>query len=192
MKKLLLINGHPDSQSYCAALAKAYYEGAKESGAEIEQLNLTELNFNPILIHGYRVPMELEPDLAAAQEKIRAADHLILVYPTWWGTAPALLKGFFDRLLLPGYAFKYYKGKAMPEQRLKGKSARLIVTMNTPPLIYKLLFKSRGIKLVKDMTLGFCGIKPIKVTTLGPIRDSTDETRAKWLEKTKALGREGK
>lgn len=189
MKNILIINAHPDRESFGAALAASYTAGALESGVEVEQVNLIDLNFNPILLYGYRVPMPLEDDLVAVQEKIKKADHLVLVYPTWWGTAPALLKGFFDRILLPGFAFKYHKGSMLPEQLLKGKSARLIVTMNTPPLLYKLIYKDRGIKLVKDMTLGFCGIKPIKVTKLGPIKDSNDSKRAEWLEQIKALGR---
>lgn len=189
MKKVLLINGHPDRESFGAALANSYTAGASEKGVDIEQVNLIDLDFNPILLHGYRVPMPLEDDLVAVQDKIKQADHLVLVYPTWWGTAPALLKGFFDRILLPGFAFKYHKGRMLPEQLLKGKSARLIVTMNTPPLLYKLLYKNRGIKLVKDMTLGFCGIKPIKVTKIGPIRHSSDTRRAEWLEQVKELGR---
>ena len=107
MKKILIINGHPDKESFCFSLAVSYKKGADLAGADCELVNLIDLNFNPILTYGYRKISELEPDLLEMQQEILAADHLVFVYPNWWSTFPALLKGFIDRVFLPNFAFKY-------------------------------------------------------------------------------------
>ena len=106
MKRILFINGHPDGGSFNAALAEAYRKGAVETEAEVREIIVRELKFNPSLQYGYRKRTELEPDLLMAQECIRWAEHLVWIYPVWWGSLPALLKGFIDRVFLPGFAFK--------------------------------------------------------------------------------------
>jgi multimeric flavodoxin WrbA len=108
MKKILIINGHPDKESLCTEFAKSYKAGAEKSSADCTLINLIDLNFDPILYYGYRKRTELEPDLLKVQQDILNADHLVFVYPTWWGTYPALLKGFIDRVFLPKFAFEFY------------------------------------------------------------------------------------
>ena len=107
MKNILIINAHPDAESFGNAMADAYENGVKEMGARSQRLNLHELKFSMNLEHGYRKRTDLEPDLIKAQDAISFADHLVFIYPTWWGTFPAILKGFIDRVFLPGFAFKY-------------------------------------------------------------------------------------
>src|SRR5690606_6540435 len=97
---------HPDKESYCNALAQAYKEGASTSGAELKEIVVADLQFNLNLQFGYRKRTELEPDLLDSLEKIKWADHLVWVYPVWWASLPAILKGFIDRLFLPGFAFQ--------------------------------------------------------------------------------------
>ena len=145
MKKVLIINGHPDKKSLCFALAEQYKKGAQKSGASCKIIHLIDLKFNPISM-GYNVLLELEPDLLKTQQAILEADHLVMVYPNWWGTYPALLKGFIDRVFLPNFAFKYHKDSPMPEKLLKGKTARMIVTMDTPRWYYWLIMHSLIIK----------------------------------------------
>ncbi|MEL6536329.1 MAG: NAD(P)H-dependent oxidoreductase [Bacteroidota bacterium] len=132
MKKVLIINGHPNPESYNYALAEAYRKGALKAQVEIETLNLAELDFNPNLQYGYQKRTPWEPDLEAAVEKIKAADHLVWVFPMWWYGYPALMKGFVDRTFLPGVTFAYQEGKPLPKKLLKGKTARLIITADTP------------------------------------------------------------
>jgi len=132
MKKVLIINGHPDKESLCYSMAAIYQKGALSSGAESKLVNLIDLHFNPNLESGYRKQTELEPDLLAIQQDILDAQHVVFVYPNWWGTFPALLKGFIDRVFLPGFGFKYRENSPFWDKLLKGKSARLIVTMDTP------------------------------------------------------------
>lgn len=188
-KNVLIINGHPDSQSFNWALADAYKKGAESAGAHVEFLNLGELQFDPNLRFGYRERMELEPDLLMAQEKIKAADHLVWVFPTWWAAIPAILKGFIDRIFLPGFAFKYHPGKLLPEQLLKRKSARLITTIDAPTWYYRFVYGQPGVNMLKRATLGFSGVRPIRTTIFGPVKSSTPEIRTKWLAAVEKLGR---
>ena len=104
-KQVLIINGHPDQESFNSALAAAYQKGAEESAAVVSPLNIRELDFNPNLEFGYRKRLSLEPDLLSSIEKIKAADHLVWGFSMWWYGYPALMKGFIDRTSLPGIMF---------------------------------------------------------------------------------------
>ena len=132
MKQILIINGHPDKESFNYALSAAYIKGVNKTDAELTQINISDLDFNPNLRFGYRKRMELEPDLVDAIDKIKKADHIVWVFPIWWGGYPALMKGFIDRTFLPGITFQPIEGKPLPKKLLKGKSARLIITSDTP------------------------------------------------------------
>ena len=129
MKRTLIINGHPDKESFCFALAERYKKGADTAGAVCKLVHLIDLNFNPILTHGYRKISELEPDLVMMQQEILAVDHLVLVYPNWWATFPALLKGFLDRVFVPGFAFKYRENSPLWDKLLKGRTKTFFVGM---------------------------------------------------------------
>ncbi|HEY2494429.1 MAG TPA: NAD(P)H-dependent oxidoreductase [Paenibacillus sp.] len=190
-KNIAIIIGHPYPKSYCNALATAYTKGATASGANIRTIDLGRINFEPNLKYGYQKRTELESDLLAAQETIRWADHLVFVYPTWWGTMPAILKGFIDRVFLPGYAFKAKPNSVMIEKLLKGKTARLIVTMDSPPWYYRLALKRAGHHIMKRGILQSCGVNPVRITEIGTMKTSSVEVREKWLLKIEALGRKG-
>ncbi|TQR38813.1 NAD(P)H-dependent oxidoreductase [Brevibacillus brevis] len=185
---ILVIIGHPDPESYCSALAHAYMEGAKGKAAQIRTIDLSQIAFDPNLKYGYRKRTELEDDLKEAQDLIRWADHLVIVYPTWWGTMPAILKGFFDRVLLSGFAYKYREGSSLWDKLLTGKTAHLIVTMDFPSWYNRLIYWQAGHLVMKRNILKFCGIKPVKVTEISGVNASSDEKRKKWLEKVKQLG----
>ena len=189
MKDILLINGHPDKESYNYALAKSYAEGAIESGNKVTTLNLIDLKFNPNLEFGYRKRTELEPDLIHAQQLIKQADHIVWIYPVWWGSYPAVMKGFLDRVLLPGFAFKKREGSVWWDKFLTGKTSRIICTMDQPTWYYRLMNKAPSHHAMTKLTCHFIGIKPAKVTSIGPLRLSTDEFRAKWLQKIQNLGK---
>jgi putative NADPH-quinone reductase len=136
-KKILIVNGHPDKESFNYALTEAYKKGAQNSGAEIKEIRIRELNFNPNLEFGYRKRTELEPDLLEAQENLKWADHIVWVYPVWWGSVPAIMKGFLDRVLLPGFAFNKREGSVWWDKYFTGKTARLICTMDQPTWYYR-------------------------------------------------------
>lgn len=188
MKKILIINGHPNKDSFNFGIAKAYKDGALQSGAEVREIVIADLDFNPNLQFGYQKRMELEPDLINAWEKIQWADHLVWIHPVWWGGLPAITKGFIDRLFLPGFAFKYRENSVWWDKLLKGKTARIITTLDQPGWYYRLFFGKPSVNQLKKSTLEFCGIQPVKVTYVGVIKTSDEKQRQKWLEKIKLLG----
>lgn len=188
MKKILIINGHPNRESFNFGIAAAYKKGAEEAGAEVRSINIADLNFNPNLQFGYQKRTALEPDLLQAWEDIQWADHLVWVHPVWWGGLPAIMKGFIDRLFLPGFAFQYRENSLFWDKLLKGKSARIITTLDQPGWYYALIYGRPSVNQLKRSTLLFCGISPVKVTYLGIIKTSDATKRDKWLQKIKQLG----
>lgn len=190
MKNIVIINGHPNSESFNFALAEAYKQGAKNTNASIEEINIRELQFNPNLAFGYQKRTELEPDLLDAIDKIKKADHLVWIFPMWWYGYPAIMKGFIDRTFLPGITFDFKEGKALPEKLLKGKTARIIITSDTPKWYDSLFMKSPAINQFKKGTLQFCGINPVKVTYLSVVKNATISQRKKWLEEITILGKQ--
>jgi NAD(P)H dehydrogenase (quinone) len=187
-KRILVVLGHPNDESLCSSLAKSYIEGARASGNEIQFIALGQLAFDPVLRGGYASTQVLEPDLEAIQAAITWAQHLVFVYPIWWGAMPALLKGFIDRVFLPGFAFKYREGSHLWDRLLSGRSAQLIVTMDSPPWYFRWISRSPGHNQMKRTILGFCGIKPVAITSLGPVKGTTQQQREKWLAQARRSG----
>jgi len=188
MKNILIINGHPDKQSYNYALSEVYKNGASTTKAIIETINISELDFNPNLSFGYRERTELEPDLKEAIEKIKKANHIVWFFPLWWSGLPALMKGFIDRTFLPGITFDFIEGKSAPIGLLKGKTSRVIITTDTPKWYDYLIMKRPILKQFKKGTLEYCGIGPVKVTYISPIISSSLDARKTWLNKVTKLG----
>ncbi len=191
-KIILIITGHPDKESFNYGLADAYRKGAKKSYAEVEEIRIRELNFNPNLQFGYRKRTELEPDLLEAQDKLKRADHIVWIYPVWWGSVPAIMKGFLDRVFLPGFAFKKREGSIWWDKYFTGKTSRIICTLDQPPWYYKWFNGSPSHIAMKKLTMNFIGVKSVKITSIGPIRLSKDKFREKWLNKIEKLGEKNK
>lgn len=191
-QKILIIDGHPSEESFCRALADAYLRGAEHAQIEVVKISLRDLRFDLNLKLGYKSIQDLEPDLIAAQEKIKWCEHLVFVYPIWWGSMPALMKGFIDRCWLPGFAFKYHKDDPFWDRLLEGRSARIIVTSDAP-YFYNLLFYFNAPYLVMKKTiLAFCGFKPVHVTAIGSVKNLTEAKRSKVLAEIEKLGKLGK
>jgi NAD(P)H dehydrogenase (quinone) len=191
-KKILLLLGHPSENSFCHALLNAYKTGAESAGANCKTIFISKLNFNVNLSDGYRTgdSMQLEDDLVASQQLIQWADHVVMAYPNWWGFMPALTKGFIDRVFLPGFAFKHHSGKVFPEKLLKGKSMRLLITMDTPKWWFYLIYRASQYQILKDIVFGYVGFDPIRFSTFGFMRKSTEKLRINWLKKVEQLGKQ--
>ncbi len=187
MKNILIINGHPDAQSYNQALADAYYSALRDEANKAEIIHIRDLEFNPSLAFGYRKRMNLEPDLLEAIEKIKKADHLVWFMPMWWSGIPAQMKGFIDRTFLPGITYQPIEGKPLPRKLLKGKSARIVITGDSPGWYNYLYMKRPLVQQMKKGVLQYCGVSPVKVTYIGPIKNSSDSYRQKWLNKMREL-----
>ena len=192
MQKILIINGHPDKESFNFGLSESYKKGAKKTTAEVKEILIRELNFNPNLQFGYRKRTELEPDLLEAQDKLKWADHLVWVYPVWWGSLPAITKGFIDRVFLPGFAYEHRENSVWWDKFFTNKSARIICTLDQPAWYYKLIYRSPSHYAMKRLTMNFIGVKKVRITTIGPIRHSKEKFRAKWLKRVEKLGQTNK
>lgn len=166
-KRIFIVVGHPDPKAFTGQVARWYAEGARAGGHEVRLLDLGRVSFDPILRGGYRTTQPLEPALKKAQRDILWANHLVFVYPNWWGSMPALLKGFFDRVLLPGFAFMYDAKKMRARGLLAGKSARVILLVRTTSTEYRKKFSYRG-ETLKRSILEFCGVRPVRMAQIGP------------------------
>ena len=186
--KVLVILGHPRKDSYCAALANEYIKGAEDAGAIVKTLILSEMNFQMNVVVPSPQHQYLEEDILRAKELIIWSEHLVFVYPTWWGNVPALLKAFLDRTIMPGFAFRELQPDAY-DKLLKGRSAQLITTMDTPLFVYKLFYGSPGTKALENATLKFCGIFPVRKLYFTPIKHSGEEQKQKWLQQTYRQGK---
>ena len=194
MKKICLIYCHPNPSSLNAAIADAYERGASAGGHSVRRLNLYEMKYDPsVVFTGIGKQQELEPDLVAAQEAIQWAEHVVFVFPTWWGSTPARLKGFFDRTFLEGWAYRYDDLKSLlPRKLLAGRTAHLLYTMNTPPLLFQLIIGDPVWRSLKLGTLGFVGLTPVRRTVFGPVKKSSETQRKRWLAAVEADGKRGK
>lgn len=188
MKNILIINGHPNKESLNFALAEAYQKGAVEAGANVSIIHLGDLDFDPNLAFGYQKRIELEPDLIESLAKIKQADHLVWVHPVWWGGLPALMKGFIDRVFLPGIAFKYRENSVWWDKLFTGKTARIITALDQPSWYYRLMFGRPSVNQLRKAVLEFCGVKPVKVTYVGIVKKATAAQRVQWVQKVYQMG----
>lgn len=185
---VLVILGHPRKDSYCAALAKAYVRGAEAAGANVKNLILADLQFEMNVLVPSPEHQFLEEDILKAKELISWADHLVFIYPTWWGNVPALLKAFLDRTIMPGFAFRELQFDAY-DKMLAPRTAQLITTMDTPLFVYKLFYGSPGTKALTNATLKFCGVNPVRNMYLSPVKHSSKEKKQEWLQRVYDQGR---
>ena len=192
MRRIALIDGHPDPQGarFGHALADAYATGAREGGHETRRIDVAAIDF-PLLRskddfeHG-APPAALLP----AQDTIRWADHVVVIYPLWLGMMPARLKAFLEQVLRPGFAFAY-ASSGLPKRLLAGRSARIVVTMGMPAFAYRWFFGAHSVRALRRSVLGFCGIGPIRTTLIGNVETKDAKVRARWLERMREFGRKG-
>ena len=188
-KHIVIIQGHPDgaSRHFCHALADEYAKGAQDASHEARRLDVAQLDF-PLL----RTKEDFEKGeppaaIKEAQEAIKEADHLVIVYQLWLGSMPTLLKTFLEQVLRPGFAFEY-QSRGMPKKLLKGTSARIVVTMGMPASVYRWVYFAHGLRSLKRNILAFCGIAPIRSTLIGNVEGMSDRQRMEWLDEVRGLG----
>ena len=193
--KIYILLGHPDKDdTLCGGIADTYEKEAHSAGHEVKRTNIGDLRFDPILHKGYKVIQELEPDLHQVQEDIKWCDHFVLIYPLWWSSGPALLKGLVDRIWLPEFAFRFIK---VPDTKmtlgwhklLRGKTARVIVTLKNFPLLERFMFGDYSAEIV-DAVLRFSGFKT-RLTEIGNAEALSDSQKISWFKRIATLGRKG-
>jgi len=191
-KRILLIQGHPDPQRghFCHALMQAYADGAQAAGHELRRIEIAQLDY-PILRSAADWEQGALPGcLLAPQHDIEWAQHLVLFFPLWLGDMPALLKGFLEQVARPGFAFHDDGDGGFGKKGLGGRSARVVVTMGMPALVYRFYFRAHSVKSLERNVLGFVGIAPVHETLIGMVDKLDAKTSAKWLAKMRTLGGE--
>lgn len=172
---IYILSGHPDRDSLSGHIAESYHRAAIEKGHQVRIQHLGDMTFDPVLHRGYKAIQALEPDLIQAQENIRWCSHWVIVYPMWWGSLPALLKGFLDRALHPGFAFKYHDKGPGWDKLLKGRSAEIIPTSDAPCFWLRLAYHSSDFRTLRNATLSFCGFSPVKARRITRVKYKTPE-----------------
>ncbi len=190
IKKIVVLLGNSDKNSLSGGVADTYEKSARDAGHEVVRVNIGDMQFDPILYKGYKEIQALEPDLVKLQDTWRWADHIVIIYPNWWCTMPAILKGLFDRFYLPGFAFNFDKQTKKVTQRLKGKTARVIVLAGTASPLMTWFKYGDFTNEIQHGILGFAGIKA-SVKVFGPCDKVTDTCRVKWMKQVENLGKKG-
>lgn len=187
-KRIAIIQGHPDTREdhFCHALAEAYARGAEEAGHQVRHVMVAQLEF-PMLHSKEEWQNGPVPEsIQAAQEAIAWADHLFIVHPLWLGSMPATFKAFLEQVFRPGFAID--SARHGWKQRLKGRSARLVVTMGMPALLYRLFFFAHGVRAMARNVLKFSGIAPVRSTLIGMVEAQKGKQAGKWIPRMHALG----
>lgn len=190
-RKIAIIDAHPDPDParYVHALADAYGAGARGTGHEVRQVMLGDINI-PIL-HSLKdwTQHDAPADVKPGQDAILWADHIVFLYPLWLGDMPALLKAFLEQALRPGAALQY-GDSAAPEKLMKGKSARLVVTMGMPAIFYRAYYGAHSVRSFKRNILELVGIDPVETSLIGNVEGSAKH-RERWLERMTEYGAAG-
>lgn len=190
-KRIFILLGHPDSgpEPLSRQLVDAYETAARAAGHEVRRMNIFDLSFDPNLHKGYRAIQELEPDLKAVQENLTWCEHFVLAYPNWWGSMPGVLKGMWDRMFLPRFAFRMWKNRFGWDALLKGRTARVLITCGNPVILDHLAFGDFS-DTIKRSLLQFAGLRT-SISAFGHSEHAGERRTRAWLRQVSALGRRG-
>ena len=188
-KTVCIMQGHPHAGSghFCDALAGAYEEGAKGAGFKMKRLVLADTGISFLHDPG-DFPKRPDREIVEAQNTIRTADHLFIIYPLWLGTMPAFVKAFFEQLSRNEFALSTNENGGWPRKMLKDKSARVVVTMGMPSAAYKLFFGAHGVKGFESATLGMSGFNPIRDTFIGGVGGLSPKQSERHLSRMRVYG----
>jgi putative NADPH-quinone reductase len=193
-KRIVIVQGHPDPAGghLAQALAKAYAEGVAEQGHELRTIDVAKLEFPLLRSEAEWKNGSLPDGLAEAQQTIAWSEHMVLMFPLWLGGMPAVLKGFLEQVARPGFAFNGDADNPFAHKGLTGRSARIVVTMGMPALLYRWYFRAHSVRALERNILGFVGMAPIYETLIGGVGQMNDGTRRKWMSKLRAFGRDAR
>jgi len=188
-KRILVIDGHPDPDRahFVHALADRYAESAADAGHEIRRLDIAAMAPTPLTTRREWEEDRPPPAIVSAQDAIVWSEHIVLLYPLWLGDMPALLKAFFEQVMRPGFAFRYRESR-LPEKKLKGRTAHIVVTMGMPAMVYRLYYGAHSVKSLERNILKFVGIAPVRRSVIGNV-EGDDDIRNYWLQSMADAGR---
>lgn len=185
--RVAIVFNHPYKGSYCHAILDSVKKGLDKAGHKIDVIHLDHDQFNPVMtaedLLAFRNKKSIDPQALEYIQRIKAADHLVFIFPIWWELMPALMKGFIDKVIFPGETYDYTSsGYGMVTLMDNLKSATVITTMNTPAMMYKLMYGDAIKKALIRGTLKKSGIKKVKWLSLNMVKASSNQKREKWLE----------
>lgn len=187
-RRIFIWVAHPKENSLCRGMADAYQTGVEAKGCEVRRIDLCDMRFD-LNTDGYGADATpLEPDLIAWQEAVAWADHILIVHPYWWGAMPTKAKAVIDRALAPGFAFKYHRRGLGWDKLLTGKTADVVITSDTPPLLDTLLYWRPGRRVLINQILGFCGVKTRRALQFGSVKTAAPEKIRAWIDRARTLG----
>lgn len=191
---VLIIDGHPDPKDgrFVHALASAYHAGAALGSHNVQTIRVADLEF-PLLRSqaDYEKGTPTEAILHC-QATMKWATHVVILYPLWLGSMPAMLKALLEQMLRPAFAFSLTKAGRWPVKLLRGKSARIVVTMGMPALVYRWYFGAYSVRTLQRNILKFVGFRRIRTTLIGDVAGMSDDARSRWLKDMRALGQQAK
>jgi putative NADPH-quinone reductase len=192
-KRIVIIDGHPDfrEERFLHALARTYQNGAESAGHEVRIISLGALDFPLLRTADDFKSRPAPPVIRHCQETLAWADHWLILFPLWLGSMPAVLKGFFEQVLRPGFAFAAAAKGRMPRKLLAGRTARIVVTMGMPSLFYRWYYRAHSLKSLERNILAFCGVRPVRAEVVGMVEGISDARRRRWLKRLNLLGRSG-
>jgi NAD(P)H dehydrogenase (quinone) len=186
--RVLILDGHPAKERLVSRLLEEYRSALPQS-CEVDCVAVRDLKFDPVLHHGFEIEQPWEPDLRRVANLLSECEHLVVAFPLWWGAEPPMLKGLLDRLLLPGFAFRFKKDSSLWEKLLVGRSADVIVTMDTPPWYLRLFYADSVMNRWKKQILDFCGFAPVRVFRIGPTKNGMAAKKiGSWSRTLKSAG----
>ena len=191
-RNICIINGHPhDGHHFVTALSDAYERGARETGYEISRIDVGKLNFEPL-----RDPKVFETNATdqvtiEAQAMIKEAQHLVFLFPMWFGGLPGYTRCFIERVGC-GNFFLEDREKGWPRQTMGGKSIRIVMTMGMPTMVYRMVFGAFSLRGLEKNVFGISGFSPIKHTLIGMVEQLGDQGRQHWIDRIEDLGRMGR
>ncbi len=192
MRTIAIVQGHPDPAGghLCHALADAYAEGASQAGHLVQRVDVAAIELDLLQRREDHSGHKLPDALRSAEEAFLEADHIVLVFPLWLGLPPARLKAFLEQLLRPGL-FYIYRKRGFPKPLLRGRSARLVITMRTPLPVYRWYYRAPAVRAMKHHVLGLVGIRPVRTSLFGSVETSSEAEREIWLAQMRQLGQRG-
>ncbi|ADL53033.1 NAD(P)H-dependent oxidoreductase [Clostridium cellulovorans] len=188
----LVVFAHPNPKSFCKGILDTVVDASKEKGATVRVRDLYEIGFDPILKPADFVALQsgkVLEDISAEQENIKWADVITFVYPVWWASVPAILKGYVDRVF--SYGFAYTSENGAPKGLLTGKKGLLFCTTGSPNEAYSASGMHNSMKQATDQGIfNFSGIEDVKHIFFGAVPYVTDEIRGDYLKEVSKIVKE--
>lgn len=190
VEHILIIDGHPDPapERFVHALAEAYREGAEANRHEVMVLRVADLEFSLLRTQADYEKGDPSDVIRRCQSLVDWSTHVVILYPLWLGSMPAMLKGLLEQMLRPGFAYSARRLGRWPVKLQSGKSARIVVTMGMPAWLYRWYFRAHSVRSLRRNILHFVGFRNVRATLIGNVASMSVSARQGHLNRMRKLG----